>query len=162
MTRPHWIERVLGSRAPRAIALIRAAVGFVFVTEGIQKFLDPAAFGAGRFARIGIPAPDAIGSFVGVVEIAAGVLVVLGLLTRLAAFALVIDMLVAIVSTKLPILLGHGFLGFASPSGASGFWPMAHEARVDIAMLFGCAFLIVSGAGPLSLDARISGPSLRP
>ena len=159
MTRLEWIDRILRSRAPRAVALVRVAVGFVFVTEGIQKFLDPAAFAAGRFARIGIPAPDVMGSFVGVIEIVAGVLVVLGLLTRLAAFALAIDMVVAIVSTKIPILLGHGFLGFAAPSGASGFWPMAHEARVDIAMLFSCAFLFVVGAGPLSLDARISGPS---
>ncbi len=162
MTRPEWIDRVLGSRAPRAIALVRAAIGFVFVTEGILKFLDPAAFGAGRFARIGIPAPEVMGSFVGVVEIAGGVLVSLGLLTRPAAFALVIDMLVAIASTKIPILLGQGFLGFAGPSGASGFWPMAHEARLDLAMLFGCACLVVIGAGPLSFDARLSRPSVRP
>jgi uncharacterized membrane protein YphA (DoxX/SURF4 family) len=142
--------------APRAVVLVRLAIAFVFITEGIQKFVYPEALGAGRFAKIGIPAPDAMAQFVGGVEIAAGLLVLLGLATRLGAFALVIDMIVAITSTKLPILLGHGFWGFASPAGHTGFWAMSHEARTDIAMLLGCAFLVAVGAGTMSIDHQLA------
>jgi uncharacterized membrane protein YphA (DoxX/SURF4 family) len=133
-------------------------IAFVFVTEGIQKFLDPEVLGVGLFAKIGIPAPDVMAPLVGVVEIAAGALVLFGLLTRLGAFALVIDTLVAITSTQIPILLGHGFWGFADPMAHTGFWAMAHEARADLAMLFGCAFLLVVGPGTMSIDRRLSRP----
>lgn len=60
---------LLGSGCPRGVVLIRIAVGTVFVSEGIQKFLYPATLGVGRFATIGIPAPDLMGPFVGVIEI---------------------------------------------------------------------------------------------
>jgi putative oxidoreductase len=147
-------ERLGTERAPRALALLRLAIGFVFITEGIQKFLSPETLGAGRFAKIGIPYPDIMGPFVGGVEIACGTLVLLGLLTRLGAFALVIDMVVAITATKIPILLGYGFLGFADPAaGHTGFWAAAHEARLDITMLLGCAMLVIVGPGRLSFDA---------
>jgi uncharacterized membrane protein YphA (DoxX/SURF4 family) len=96
-------RREVGSpRASRAVILIRLLVGLVFFEEGIQKFLFPAVMGAGRFARIGIPAPDVMGPFVGVVEIVCGAMLVLGLLTRLAAIPLLVDIAVAILSTKLP------------------------------------------------------------
>ena len=133
---------ILATQAPASVTLIRLVVGFVFLSEGIQKFLFPDTLGAGRFATIGIPAPDVLAPFVGVVEIVAGTLVVLGLATRFAALALAIDMVVAIASTKVPILLDRGF------------WPMAHEARTDWAMLLSSLFLLVVGAGPWSLDAR--------
>ncbi len=125
--------------------LIRLAVGAVFLSEGIQKFLFPDALGVGRFAKIGIPAPDIMGPFVGVVEIGCGALLVLGLLTRLAAIPLVIDMLVAIATTKIPLLL------------KSGFWAMAHEARTDFTMLLGCLFFLIVGAGHWSVDAALAG-----
>lgn len=98
--------------APASVILIRVVVGGVFFSEGIQKFLSPNDLGAGRFVKIGIPAPEAMGPFVGTVEIVCGSLIVLGLLTRLAAIRLIIDMCVALISTKLPILLGHGFWRF--------------------------------------------------
>lgn len=148
------IEKLRATAAPRAVILVRIAIGFVFLTEGIQKFLDPTTMGAGRFAKIGIPAPEIMGPFVGTVECVCGALVLIGLLTRLAALALAIDMVVAFVSTKLPILLGHGFAGFADPTGHVGFWAMAHEARTDVAMLLGSMFLVVMGAGALSVDAK--------
>lgn len=150
-------RRLLDSSAPTSVVLIRLAVGFIFASEGVQKFLYPAALGAGRFAKIGIPAPEVMGPFVGVVEIVCGTLLLLGLLTRLAALPLVINMLVALLSTKLPILLGHGFWGFAAPSVARpGFWSMAHEARTDLSMLLGALFLLLVGAGAWSLDAVLS------
>src|SRR5512136_1395594 len=96
-------------RAPGAVVLIRLMVGSVFFLEGIQKFLDPDALGAGRFAKIGIPAPEVMGPFVGGVETFFGALLLAGLLTRLAAIPLLINISVAILSTKIPILLGHGF-----------------------------------------------------
>src|SRR5262249_6152131 len=140
---------------PRAVFLVRLAIAFVFVTEGLQKFLEPEAFGVGRFTKIGIPYPDITAPTVGAIEVACGALILLGLLTRLAAFALLIDMVVAIVSTKVPILLGYGFAGFAEPTGATGFWSMAHESRVDVAMLLACLFLVVVGPGTVSIDGRM-------
>jgi len=146
----------VATTAPRAAVLVRAAIAFVFVTEGIQKFLYPDALGAGRFAKIGIPAPGVMGPFVGVVEIAGGLLVLVGLLVRLGAFALLVDMIVAIISTKIPILIGHGFMGFADPTTRTGFWGMAHEARTDITMLLCCAFLLAVGAGSRPANARLA------
>ena len=145
---------VIAPQAPSALLLLRVAIAFVFITEGLQKFLAPEALGAGWFTKIGIPYPDMLAPFVGGVEIAGGALVLIGLYTRLAAFALVIDMIVAITATRLPVLLGYGFWGFAAPTGAIGFWPAAHEARLDIMMLFGCLLLLAIGPGKASFDQR--------
>jgi uncharacterized membrane protein YphA (DoxX/SURF4 family) len=123
---------------------MRVAVGCIFLSEGIQKFLFPADIGAGRFAKIGLPAPEFLAPFTGTFEIACGTLVLLGLLIRLAAIPLIIVMLVAISSTKVPILLDKGF------------WAMAHEARTDFAMLLGSLFLLIVGAGRFSMDARLN------
>lgn len=132
-------------------------VGAVFLSEGLQKFLDPATRGAGRFVKIGIPFPEVMGPFVGGVEIVCGMLVLAGLMTRIAAVPLAINMCVAIISTKIPILLGHGFWGFSLKSVSSyGFFSMAHEARTDFAMLLGSIFLLLVGSGPWALDSRLS------
>lgn len=136
-------DRILASDGPGSVILIRLMVGAVFLSEGIQKFLYPAELGAGRFTKIGLPAPDTLGPFVGWFEIACGFLVLVGLLTRLAAVPLITIMLVAITTTKLPILF------------ASGFWKMAHEARTDGSMLLGALFLLIVGGGPWSLDALL-------
>jgi len=130
-------------RYQAAILLIRILVGWVFVSEGIQKFLYPAALGVGRFAKIGIPAPQVMAPFVGAVEIVFGALVVLGLFTRLATIPLLITIIVAILTTKVPFLMKHGF------------WAALHESRADISMLLGLIFLLIVGAGSISLDARL-------
>ncbi|MEN6535892.1 MAG: DoxX family protein [Bryobacteraceae bacterium] len=137
------VNRLLATRAPSATLLVRLMVGCVFLSEGIQKFLFAEQMGVGRFAKIGIPAPEVMAPFVGCFEIACGTLFILGLLTRLASIPMIVDMLVAISTTKIPILL------------KLGFWAMAHEARVDFSMLLGSLFLFVVGAGSCSLDARI-------
>jgi putative oxidoreductase len=148
--------------APASVILIRIAVGSIFLSEGIQKFLFPNELGAGRFVKIGIPAPEVIGPFVGIVEIVCGSLIIFGLLTRLAATPLIIDMCVALISTKLPILLGHGFWRFSvSKLSSYGFWSMAHEARTDVAMLLGSMFLLIVGAGAWSLDTRLAANKLQ-
>jgi putative oxidoreductase len=153
---PNWLHRSLESRAQRAVGLIRLAVAIVFISEGIQKFLYPASLGAGRFAKIGIPAPDVMGPFIGLVELGCGTLILVGLFTRLAALLLLADMTVAILSTKLPILMGHGYWRFAAPSGKPGLWSMLHEARTDLSMWLACLFLLLVGAGERSVDARIA------
>src|SRR6202142_2897220 len=84
----------------KAILLIRVLVGWVFLSEGIQKFLFPDSLGVGRFVKIGIPWPQVMAPFVGVVEIVCGSLLLIGLVTRLATVPLIIDIAVAIYSTK--------------------------------------------------------------
>jgi uncharacterized membrane protein YphA (DoxX/SURF4 family) len=148
---------MLATTAPASVILIRLLVGAVFLSEGIQKFLFPDEVGMGRFAKIGIPSPDKMALFVGVIEIVCGALILLGLLTRLATIPLIIDMLVAILTTKIPILLGHGFWGFSLRQlPYYGFWGIAHEARTDLSMLLGSLFLLIVGAGAWSIDMILS------
>jgi uncharacterized membrane protein YphA (DoxX/SURF4 family) len=157
------MRRFFETRAPAATALIRIVIGAVFLTEGIQKFLYPADLGAGRFAKIGIPSPDVMGPFVGGMEIVCGALIIIGLLTRFAAIALLGDMTVAFVSTKIPILLGAGFWGFSlTKLPRYGFLSMMHEARTDLAMWFGLLFLIIVGAGKRSVDSKLASSDAAP
>ncbi len=142
--------------APAATVLVRIMTGSVFLSEGIQKFLYPADLAAGRFAKTGIPSPEIMGPFVGGCEIVCGALLIVGLLTRLAAIVLLIDISVAIVSTKIPVLLGHGLWGFSLPKlPRYGFWSMMHEARTDFSMWLGLVFLLIVGAGRWSVDATL-------
>jgi len=84
-------------------------------------------------------------------------MVILGLLTRLAAFALFVVICVAIFATKIPVLLGHGYLGFSLMKLPHyGFLSMLHEACTDFAMWFGLLFLIITGPGRWSADALIT------
>jgi putative oxidoreductase len=138
------LRKIISSRAPGWVLLIRLMVGAVFLSEGIQKFLFPADVGAGRFARIGLPSPEFLGPFVGSFEIVCGALVLLGLLTRLAVVPLITIMFVAIHSTKLPTFL------------KDGFWKTAHEGRADYSMLLGSLFLLIVGAGTWSLDTLLN------
>ena len=152
------MRRLFHTNAPAATLLVRILVGSVFLSEGVQKFLYPAELAAGRFAKIGIPTPGIMGPFVGGCEVVCGALLIIGLLTRLAALVLLIDISVAILSTKIPILLGHGFLGFSLPKVPHyGFWSMMHEARTDFSMWLGLLFLLLVGAGrKWSFDASIA------
>jgi uncharacterized membrane protein YphA (DoxX/SURF4 family) len=138
------LKRLAATSAPAAVILVRLMVGAVFLSEGLQKFLFPADVGAGRFAKIGFPSPEIVAPFVGCFEIACGALVLLGLCTRLAVIPLVVIMLTAIGTTKMPILLNDGF------------WKMAHEGRTDWSMLLASLFLLIVGAGSLSIDALFS------
>lgn len=152
------IKRLLDTRADGWTVLIRLMVGLVvFVPEGLQKLIFPSILGAGRFAKIGLPWPGFLGAFVGVFELTCGLLIVLGLLTRLACIPLIIVMVVAIVSTKLPMWLGHDLGMFhVAKLARYGFWSMAHEARNDFCMLLGCIYLLIEGGGHWSLDARLA------
>jgi len=151
------VNKFVQTTAPAATILVRLLVGAVFLSEGVQQFLFANELGTGRFAKIGLPVPELLGPFVGGVEVICGALLIIGFLTRLAAIPLIIDISVAILSTKIPILLGHEFGGFSLPKLASyGFWSMAHETRADFCTLLGAIFLLVVGAGKIfSIDAHL-------
>ncbi len=137
-------SKLLNTDNSRTTILIRLMVGAVFLSEGIQKFLFPDELGAGRFAKIGLPSPEFLGSFVGTFEILCGALVLIGLITRFASIPLIIIMLVAIATTKAEVLADKGF------------WEMLHGSRTDWAMLLGSIFLLINGGGLWSLDKRIA------
>lgn len=128
--------------------LIRVMVGLVFLTEGILKFVRPQELGTGRFATIGLPYPQVLAPVVAVIEIAGGLAVVLGIYAGDAALALLAVILVALVTTKLPILIGRSLGPFALAKLAHyGLWSFLHEARVDLCMLFG-TLAVVFDVGP--------------
>lgn len=104
----------------------------------------PAKLGTGRFEKIGLPAPEFLGPFVGTFEVLCGSLILLGLLTRVASIPLIIIMLVAIATTKMEVLANEGF------------WEMMHASRTDWSMLLGSMFLLIRGGGRWSLDQRLS------
>ena len=127
--------------------LVRFMVGVVFLTEGILKFLRPAELGWGRFAHLGFPWPHLVAPLVGVVEMLGGAAVLLGVFAGDGALALLVVIATAIVTTKIPILLGHPLGRFAPPLFARyGVWSFLHEARTDLCMLLGTlAVLLDSG-----------------
>jgi putative oxidoreductase len=133
-------------RYAKSIVLVRVLVGWVFVSEGVQKFLFPAALGVGRFAKIGIPVPQFTAPFVGVVEIVCGSLVLIGLLTRLASIPLLAVIAVALFTTKI------------MPLAKNGIWSTLHEARTDVSMLLGLIFLLLVGGGSLAVDSKRRAP----
>lgn len=136
--------------------MIRLAVGLVFFPEGIQKLLFPEILGAGRFEGIGIPVPELMGPFVGWVELVCGALILVGAYTRIAAVPLIVVMIVAIVSTKIPILLGSDWWIFnVRDLDRYGFWSFMHETRTDWAMLTCCVYLAAVGAGRWSVEERL-------
>ncbi len=143
------LRRVVDGAGQRANLVVRLLVGLVFLPEGLKKFLFPEQWGAGRFARIGIPAPEATAHFVGAVEIVCGLLLLVGLLTRLATLPLLVDIAVAIATTKIPLLWRA-----TAVSAKVGFWSMQAESRTDFAMLLGLVFLLLAGPGPLSIDCQ--------
>jgi putative oxidoreductase len=121
----------------------RLVVGLVFLSEGIQKFIIPELVGAGRFEKIGFTYPEFWASFVATFEIICGLLIIMGFVIRLAAIPLLIIMCTALISTKVPILM------------EDGFWSMAHAARTDFSMTMLLIFLLIYGAGRLSVDKQI-------
>jgi uncharacterized membrane protein YphA (DoxX/SURF4 family) len=139
-----WFMAPPDGAPPFAMAILeRFPVGVTFLIEGILKFRLPQEFGVGRFGRIGIPAPQFFAPFDGAFEIGCGILLLLGLFTRLAVVPMIINMFVAIYTTKLPVL------------EKEGFWKMAHAALLDYAMLFGLVSILIAGAGSWSLDERL-------
>ena len=134
------IQKIIQTDDSKTTIIIRLIVGIVFLSEGIQKFLFPILRGAGRFEKIGLPYPDFFGSIVGTFEILCGILILIGLFTRLASIPTLIIMIVAIATTKVEVL------------AIDGFWQMMHGSRTDWAMFLGSLFLIFKGGGKWSVD----------
>ena len=141
------------STAPDATILIRLMAGAVFLSEGVIKF----AFdnqGVGRFTKLGFPLPGATATGVALFEIVGGLLLLAGLYTRLVALLFSIEMVVAILTTKIALYLGTSPLAPPPAPPKSGIWAVLHETRSDWAQLLTCVFLVLVGAGARSLDAR--------
>jgi len=140
------IDKILNLQSSTSAAvLIRIIVGYVFFVEGIQKYLYPDTLGIGRFIKIGIPYPHVMIHISAGAEIICGALLIIGLFTRLATIPLIINISVAIISTK--------FIMFFQ----KGFWPAVHESRLDFTMLVSLIFLLIVGAGCFSMDKKLSG-----
>ena len=136
-------QKIIKTDNAGSTIIIRLMVGAVFLSEGLQKFLFPEKLAAGRFAKIGLPNPDFLGPFVGFFEITCGILILIGLCTRLSAIPLLIIMLVAMATTKMQLYIDNGF------------WSMLHDSRTDWAMFLGSIFLIAKGGGRWSLDQSL-------
>ena len=136
-----WRKLLMPAWNGRSIVFVRLAVGLIFFTQGILKYLDP-HMGLLRFARIGFPIPAFTAHFVGTFEIVSGLLVLAGLFTRIASLSLLVVILTAIATTKIPELFLAG----------QGFWFMVSDARTDFAMTMSLIFLLIVGGGGLSLD----------
>src|SRR3954469_19339483 len=149
-----WVT-VPPETAPNATLLLRIMAGAGFLWEGILKFAF-ANQGVGRFTKLGMPFPALTAHFIGGLEIAGGVLLLLGLATRLIAIPLMIEMVVAILSTKISLFLGTSPLPLPPVPPRIGIWAVLHEVRSEWAQLMVCAFLLRAGAGPLSLDAFLA------
>ncbi len=134
---------VIKTKRDNGIIILRIVVGLIFLSEGIQKYLFPELLGPGRFLKIGFCDASFWAYFTGTFEVVCGTLVLVGLVTRIAAIPLLIIMLTAFVSTKFPILLDKGF------------WALLHEYRTDFALTLLLIYLTIYGSGRWSLDFKI-------
>lgn len=140
-------------KTPNAVVLIRLMAGSVFFWEGIMKFVFPNQ-GVGRFTKLGIPFPELSATFVGGLEIVGGVMLVFGLCTRLICVPFIIEMIVAMLSTKIPMYLGTYPLALPPVPPQVGGWAVLHEIRSEYAQIVCCVFLMLVGPGALSLDRK--------
>jgi putative oxidoreductase len=148
-----WLIRPPSS-GPTATLLLRLMTGGVFLFEGLLKFVYTNQ-GVGRFTKLGFPWPDLTANFVGSLEIVGGLLLIFGLFTRLIAIPFVIEMVVAMLSTKISLYLGTSPLPLPASPPKVGFWAVVHEGRAEYAQLLTTAFLLITGPGRWSLDALL-------
>jgi putative oxidoreductase len=144
------------TNGPRSILILRLMAGGVFFWEGLLKFAY-ANQGVGRFTKLGIPFPSYTATFIACFEIAGGLCLLSGLATRILAIPFVIEMIVAILTTKISIFLGTSPLPLPPSPPKSGIWAVLHEIRADWAQLLTTSFLLINGPGKWSLDAVILG-----
>jgi len=137
------------------ILIIRLMTGGVFFWEGLLKFVYPNQ-GVGRFTKLGFPMPELTADFVATLEIVGGIMLIVGLLTRLMAFVFILQMIVAILSTKIGVYLGTSPLPLPPAPPKVGIWAVLHEIRADYAQLMTSLFLVLEGPGQRSLDNLLS------
>jgi uncharacterized membrane protein YphA (DoxX/SURF4 family) len=140
---------------PKASILIRLMAGGVFLWEGILKFVYHNQ-GGGRFALIGIPLPETMATFTAVLEIVGGILLITGLFTRLISIPFIVEMLVAMLTTKIAMYLGTSPLPLPPAPPRTGLWAVLHEIRSEYAQLMSAIFLMIAGPGPWSIDALLA------
>jgi putative oxidoreductase len=142
------------AKGPTSTLLLRLMAGGVFLWEGILKFVY-ANQGIGRFTKLGMPFPHMTADFVACLEIVGGLLLLSGLMTRLIAIPFLIEMIVAILSTKISLYLGTSPLPLPPSPPQLGIWAVLHEVRSEYAQLLTTAFLLINGPGKWSLDALL-------
>ena len=117
------------SWAPYALALLRIMTGLLFLEHGTAKVLGfPAPMGE---------ASNAFAMFTGGVELAGGVLIVLGFLTRPVAF----------------VLSGYMAVAYFMAHAPQNFFPILNRGDAAILYCFIFFFIFFAGPGPWSLDA---------
>jgi len=149
----HWLAHP-PTNGPRSTLFLRLMAGGVFFWEGLLKFVYTNQ-GVGRFTKLGIPFPHFTATFIGGLEIGGGLLLLSGLATRLIAIPFVVEMIVAILTTKIALYLGTSPLPLPSAPPKIGFWAVLHEIRSDYAQILTTLFLLVNGPGKWSLDALL-------
>jgi putative oxidoreductase len=140
---------------PAATLLLRLMAGGVFLSEGTLKFVYLNQ-GVGRFTKLGFPLPHLTATFVGGLEIVGGLLLIAGLVTRFIAIPFIVEMIVAVLSTKISLYLGTSPLPLPAAPPTVGIWAVLHETRSDWAQLLTVGFLMLAGPGRWSLDALLA------
>src|SRR6516164_3038184 len=148
---------------PASTLLLRMMAGGVFLSEGVLKFVYVNQ-GVGRFTKLGMPFPHFTADFVGCLEIVGGLLLLSGLMTRLIAIPFIIEMIVAMLSTKISLYLGTSPLPLPPAPPKVGVWAVLHEVRSEYAQIMVVLYLLINGPGRWSLDAvlaRVRAPRTR-
>ena len=147
------IRRLFATEDNTATAILRLVLGVVFFAHGAQKMLG--WFGGPGFSGtmglftgyLHIPAPLAVLAIAA--EFFGGLGLILGFLTRIAAFGIAVNMVVAIVMVHSPFGF---FMNWSGAQKGEGF-------EYHLLALAMTAFLMIRGAGALSLDRVIATPS---
>src|SRR6516225_3371262 len=139
----------------KSTVILRVMAGGVFFWEGILKFVYINQ-GVGRFTKLGMPFPILTADFVGGLEIVGGLLLMAGLLTRWIAIPFIIEMIVAMLSTKISLYLGTSPLPLPPAPPKIGAWAVLHEIRSEYAQIMVAIYLLINGPGKWSLDALLA------
>ena len=132
--------RPLDRLAPLGLLASRVIVGVVMAAHGFQKLTGGPAGFAEFLTQLGVPAPGLMAWVVTLTELVGGVLLVLGLFSRLAALAVTVNLTVAILLVKLP----GGFIG----AEGAGY-------EFELALIAGFLVALFVGPGPISADRAL-------